>query len=257
MSKTKQYSESTCDGCGKNFEIDRGSYSKDKAIAAKIEIAPDVYVRVCGSSKYNSDYWRHDTQYTPKIGCLRKAFEAKNVCPGCGDERERGEGAFSGICGGCMELIDRAKTTLGDRPTTYSLHTDLISSTWPDSSTWTYGKDTTPRDFSKKLLNVIARIAQSTGPRKGPDDYPHGHGVRLPRTRGSDYGDVAIQLDEKQRAAVEELGAAIKAFADAMYNQGRRAGRDLLGGLATGKVSIRDFEEKHKTWSEEEEETDV
>jgi hypothetical protein len=63
-----------------------------------------------------------------------------------------------------------------------------------------------------------------------------------------------IELDDEQRAAVEELGAALRGFADTMYYQGRRDGRNLLGGLASGEYSIRDFEEKAKRWTDEEEE---
>lgn len=249
-------SENVCDGCDKQFEMGPNQYSGDKEdIAAEIEIAPDVIVTVCGSTKNNYHYYRHETRYAPRVGCLRKAFEKKNACPGCGDEREGGEGAFSPVCGDCADHIERAKTVLGDRPSMYSLNTSLIASHYPASSSYDYGKGQTPSDFADKLLSLIARCAAAKGPRKGPDDDLHGHhGVPLPREgRGGSFGRVAVELDEAQHAAVEELGAAIKTFTDAMYHQGRRDGRDLLGGLASGAVSISDFADKHQSWNEEEE----
>jgi hypothetical protein len=240
----------TCDGCGKAFELD-GSSDYDDYIEATIEIAPNVIANVCGSTKYNSDYHKHDTRYPPKISCLRKAFETKNVCPGCGEARQSGDGPFGSVCSNCSGLIDRAKATADDRYLTYSLHTNLISTVWPDSSV---DEGNAPRDAAEKLLDTIARIAQAKGPRKGPDELHDGRGIRLPPKRtNTGGGKVSIQLDESQRKAVEALGAAIKAFAMAMYNQGRRAGRDLLGSLASGQVTIDDFETKHQRWVDEEE----
>jgi hypothetical protein len=248
--KQPQYSKNVCEGCGKNFELTKKRYSSGyEDLSAQIEIAPDVFVTVCGSTKNNA-YWRHDTEYAPRIGCLRKAYERKALCPGCGTPRGYGEGAFSPVCADCDELIQRAKTTLGDRPTTYSLHVNLVSSVWPESLG--YGNDESPRDFAKNLLDTIARIAQCTGPRKGPDELTSSRGICLGGGKSS-HGQVAVQLDDKQRAAVEALGAAVKTFADAMYRQGRKDGRDLLTGLATGAVSISDFADKHQSWNEEEE----
>lgn len=249
---TKQKNKNLCDGCGKPFDFDYQAYRRNKDRVAIICLAPGVEVRVCGTSKHSSAYWRQvDTEYAPKLACLRKAFEARNVCPGCGEPRESGDGPIGPVCSVCAELIKRARTTLGDRPTTYLLHTDLITSAYPESR----GEEPKPHELAERVLETIARIAQSTGPREGPDTLPQGCGIRLPESRDN-YGDVSVQLDAKQREAVEKLGAVIKQFTDAMYHQGRRAGRDLLTGLATGDVSIGDFADKHTQWNEEEQEDD-
>jgi hypothetical protein len=253
MPKTKP-APGVCDGCGKPFE-QRDGYSGWRDVSADVEVAPEVQVTVCGSTRYNKFYYAGEFEYAPKLPCLRKAFEAKNVCPGCGEE-DTGRGPYDVVCPDCRDALARSKEIVGDRPSNYCLDVSLITEHYPESSPHRWPKDKpTPRECADELLDIIVRIAAAQGPRHTGETTTYGFGAVLGTGRTSAHsGMPRIELDDEQRAAVEELGAALRGFADTMYYQGRRDGRNLLGGLASGEYSIRDFEEKAKRWTDEEEE---
>jgi hypothetical protein len=242
--------ESKCQGCGKPFRQVKQSYTVGtKPLATDVEIAPDVIVRVCGSER-NNDYYADGGDYAPRVGCLRKAFEKAAVCPACGNERRYGRGAFSKACGTCLEKISRADKE-GAPPKRYALNFHLISPSRYPSSARVFG-DRTPSDVARELLQTVARVAAASGPRRGPDDLESCHGIDLPKSHYSPSAAAAVELDEHQRDAVVRLGELITEMADAMYMQGRKDGRDLLGRLASGDVSIREFEDRHEAWKDEE-----
>jgi len=241
----------TCEGCGKPFE--RAYGYNTRPIVASVEIAPDVTVNVCGSTHNNALYYRPMDGYAPKLSCLRKAFETHSACPGCGTEHSRGErGPYDAVCDNCRDTLIRARDTLGDKPGSYCLDTSLITEQYPsDRASECPDGAPTPSQCVDELLDTIVRIAAANGPRHSGRDVEWG-AVLGADHRSAHSGMPRVELDDGQRVAVEELGSAIRKLTQAMYHQGRRAGRNLLGGLATGEYTIREFEERQKYWSDEE-----
>lgn len=227
----------TCDGCGVKLQyINDGPSIYDPPDGVTVEIAPETIATVCSTKRYTLHWKTTESSYNPKLPCIRKAWEKARACPGCGEETN----PFEGLCGGCQDILARARQTVGDKPKNYSLDTSLVSTHYPG-------------DDAHELLSTICDVAAAKGMRRRGVLWGQ---VLGGKRREAHSGMPSVELDDDQRVAVEALGAAIKRFADARYHQGRKDGRDLLGQLASGEASISDFEEQHTRWRVEEEAED-
>ena len=228
-----------CDGCGKELPVlnTNPKYYGDPVDGVSVEIAPEVVVNVCATTRYSMRWHSVESVMNPRLPCIRKAWEKARACAGCGEIDFHNP--FEGICDDCTRALARAKDLDADAPRLHSLDTSLIASHYPDREV-----------PAAELLKLIADVAAAKGPRSRDGSF----GIVLgARRRSAHSGMPSVELDDDQVKAVEALGAAIKAFADGMYHQGRKDGRNLLGQLMTGESSISDFEETHKRWQEEEE----
>lgn len=232
----------TCDGCGKALKhINSGEIYGPGPDGVTVEIAPDHVITVCAINRYvSATFHTKDSTSNPKVPCVRRAWEKASVCPGCGTHVGT---PFEGLCDGCATLLTRAKTTLADEARPHCLDRNLVSSVYPSG------------DASKAadaLLELIVDVAAATGPRRRRD-RGRGRVLTTDRSRTSGHtGMPTVELDDGQVKAVVALGAAIRKLADAMYAQGRKDGRDLLGTLARGEMSVHDLNERVETWTDRE-----
>ncbi len=247
MAKAK--TQVKCDGCNAPLQhVDMGpAFTSPNGV--RVQIAPKTTVTVCATMRYSGLTFREkESTANPKLPCIRKAWEKAQACPGCGTIVN----PFEGLCSACRDRLSRAQEMLGDRPTNYALDVSLVSGVYPESLHQN-GKELSPRWRADELLTLITRAIASAGPRRMQLTSGYGRVLGDTGCRATAHGGMpSIELDDGQKAAVQSLGAAIRAFADAMYHQGRRAGRDLLGGIAAGKLSIDDFSERIQRWDAEE-----
>jgi hypothetical protein len=242
----------TCDGCGKVPEI----------CAVRFKVAPGVEVVVCAKPRSGS-YGRGHYEYDPRILCLRRAHARANVCAGCGYaySEHYPERAYGAVCSDCRSALERVTTVAGDEPGVYALDWSLIGSHYPETVRVRKipGLAEPPETYSRRVLDLVARVAAASGPRRIGRDVEAGRDfvqttvLASQRGQSAHTGHVRVELDDGQREAVETLGEAIRQLVDAMYAQGRRDGRDLLGGIARGEYSIGDFTECIEKWESEEE----
>lgn len=234
----------TCDGCGKTLtRINSGEIYGPGPDGVTVEIAPDHVITVCAVNRFVAMTFRTtESTSNPKMPCLRRAWEKASVCPGCGANDAN---PFEGLCDACATLLARARTTLADEARPHCLDRYLVSSVYPSDDAGA---------AADALLELIVDVAAATGPRRRRD-RGRGRVLTTDRSRASSGGHTGmptVELDDGQAKAVVALGAAIRKLTDAMYAQGRKDGRDLLGTLARGELSVNDFNERVEKWADRE-----
>ncbi len=101
------------------------------------------------------------------------------------------------------------------------------------------------RDAFWRLVNVATTPAPSDTPHgdpsKGHEPWP-----RLLSVKGSGYNswsfETLVACCPEIRKGLDELHQAIMAALNDVYAAGKRNGRSVLLGLASGEVSVRDFD---------------
>ena len=193
-------------------------------------------VEVCASERgyYGERY--------PKKTCARRAREKLALCPGC-DAPDTEPGTL------CRECLDRMERYAGIDDTevqAYYLHNKLIGpylgSVWDD--------DCNETEPAKELLTLLCRIAAPEGLRRWaeggcPDWAGWGASNRVLGSRGDSphTGMPVVELDAAQKDAMLHIGAFIERLTKAQHLDGLKDGSGILRRLASGEMSIRDFNE--------------
>lgn len=229
---------SACAGCGK--ELKRPNYAP---------LGDGKEYAFCSGRSYRSV---SDT-------CVKKAVRKLRICPGCG---EQGKAKPGFICIACKDAITQARSTQGRSKDLRWYQLDYRS--WLPGGFSTIVRNEAERElkidthgFPEKLIQalvdafVVGRSARcgsylgyeynENGTRKKaepivPDNYKHSY-----------LGDV----DGPAFEVTPEQAAALKTFLELLSKElrlqrmtGRKEGRSLLAGLASGELSVVSWTEK-------------
>jgi hypothetical protein len=190
----------------------------------------------------------------PKKACARKAREKASLCPGC-DAPDTAPGT---LCSDCADKLDRYSALDDTEVQGYHLHDKLVGpylGRFRDED----GTDSVP---ARELLILLCRIAAPEGLRRwaqgGFPDWTTHHGT-LGANDSPHSGMPCVELDEGQKSAMLQIGAAIEKLTKAQHVDGLRDGTSVLKRLVGGEMSIRDFndwqletERRYSTDGEEE-----
>lgn len=241
VSPAVQPDTTKCYACDKGIFVSVKMYEripKGLRPAAKIALAPEVSVYVCGALR---QYDRYENNREPQIACYREAVFKARVCPACGTGPHcDGYVVYPGaICPDCRALVSTAQHDAKKRNLNW-YYVD-ISEVFP-SIKW---DDEKVRDHFSALFK--RSISQRVGyPNDGTDlrsakflfnpKYDHRYSGR------SGYERDACELTDEQAAALRELGVKFKAMTELWEEEAFREGRSALLGLAKGDVSPKDFD---------------
>lgn len=191
----------------------------------EVEIAPNVRVRVCCGRSYRC----------ASSACAAKARVRARRCPGCGaEDTDIGE-----VCSDCKTNIERGRT-LKDRKLEWWCV--VANGLGPHLS---FPTEDGSRAYPLEELATLLGAALAVGRTKiehgcvdvGDRTIPHGSGVR------TDRGDkVCVEVTREQGEAMAALVQKIRQVTYLAYRDGLHAGKDMLGRLARGDESVRDFE---------------
>jgi hypothetical protein len=249
-----------CYGCKKPFAIGGGSGDWDVNEIAKLEIVPFVHgviprekaltVFVHGIHNRAS---HNSHAYTAKAECARKAREYAGACPGCGDRAPDGEAATFGrhtatgtrpgeLCDDCYALLRRAKTLEAHEAVglkRYTLPPNLIA---PRIEGWRDNDPDKAPDWH--LARLLARAACGLGKKPVGDDSESNPLVRDAEHPGIRERGPSVELLPDQAEAMREIARAVQACIEGAYQKGVAEGKSLLFGLASGKVTIGELNER-------------
>ena len=175
----------------------------------------------------------------PKQACLEKAREGK--CPGCGAlltgsydiDRSVHAPALCKCCANDVRLgrAEREKP-LGEKRW-YQINTSFIPRSFGFSENYEDAVAAAILDLTSSARHVDQPIEGEI-----PDlpKSPYDRSVRFP----------VVELTEQQRDAVLRLAEVFPKLGAAIRRDGKREGEDVLGRLASGKLTVADYEEGRK-----------
>lgn len=199
-----------CAGCGKM--IDTEIYASDRWTT--FDLAPGRKVYVCGSSR--------STLRGAKLSCVQTLLEKNKVCQGCGGELQYWP--IQRICDECLTKLDYAEEVQKDRrlkrETVTFKASDVSRVAWHSSQ---YAQ------AAVAIRDVILRVAAAASAKK-------------PYVRSAD--EVQIRVRARQVKALGRVTKAMHDLWESAHAIGYEEGRNLLMGLATGKLTPDQFSEK-------------
>ncbi len=195
-----------CAGCGHDHRVPDPSDPFDRATYRSIQIAPDVEVAVCGGGKAMNG---------AKIGCVIKACRKASLCPGCGDELS--DWPIKTLCENCGKKIDLAERVQKQEET----RRRRIEITQYEVLEPPYGQEET-----RAVGAILDLLVDVTGSEK----------------TGSTSGTVWAEVTEKQAEAIGAFVEDLKMLYRSARNAGHAEGRNVLFGLASGKLTVDELE---------------
>lgn len=198
-----------CEGCGKRLNDE--PYHSEPYSTTNVA-GRDVYL--CGGGRSYKGVKRE---------CLLKALTKLSLCPGCGEEVHHWP--IETICDGCKRDLDMA-SKVKENKTEIPVHRKLPS--WYSIARSSSDEDAEHREAEKPIKEFLAVLAR----------------ILSPKSHVNDYGDATVEIKTSQVEALGELPKAIEGLWRAAHEVGRRRGKNLLLGLATGEVSVEEFSER-------------
>lgn len=176
------------------------------------------------------------TRSRPRESCLRRARERNPRCQICGIETR--PGAY--VCRECHEAALRGRARHDDRD---------LEQVWVACSIgYVHGLDS---DARRDLDRAFARAVQGEG-HWVDSCFDVGMGRYVAIDGSQTFGGSvsastpAVEVHRCQIEPLKRLVGLLREDFDATYAAGVERGRDLLGQLAEGKITVRDFEEKRR-----------
>lgn len=221
----EELAQKKCAGCG----------STDNLVVQQVLDGDDERVfYICAQSAYNEPHNSPEEQPV-KLQCLRKALVpvdrysstggvriSRNflfcVCPSCGGERAQQYEVYTaslhGLCLSCEKEWGeyRAWKKLDKVPVSAKVDVRL-----PD---WTMEKE------SKDLLVAVADLVSIV-----PQGEYEGLGHHQPQ----------VEIEAHRKIAMEKFNSELTRLFKHVYEQGKEEGANILQSLATGKVTMADF----------------
>jgi len=195
-----------CAGCGRALDTD----PHNEADYATVEIAPGIEAHVCNGGR---------TINGAKLSCALKAFQKASVCSGCGDKiRDWPIGLLCESCGKKLDLAGRVQRQEETRRSTIELTTYSVATERPAAS-----------EEDEAVYEVLKLLAAVTGSE---------------RVRES-HSAVWVEVTKGQSEAINAIMDALKKLYRTARSAGHNEGRNLIFGLASGKLSIDELE-KHE-----------
>lgn len=200
---SKVNSKVSCDGCGKAHVVD--AYSGDAVWSGEVAVGRPVTLCM---GKCSGD---------PKIDCYGKVLWKARACPGCG--KSEGKHALPGIlCQTCLKNLAEGEKQ------------NHAAKVWAE-------RVEVPVDVRVRLdmddesqVKYVSALARAVS----------GRGTEEPEVR---HRMTTAELTDGQRKALAEFDVVVSDMVEAAYETGLKAGRDLLGGLARGEISVGQINE--------------
>lgn len=226
MANDEEVERGKCAGC--NTRLYAKSYYYQNYVEG--EFAPGRVVRVCRGRGARASF------FDAKMSCLLAARKKLAICAGCGEDVRNF--VARPLCSDCQAAIERARAMDASAESkAYAIVTSGLLPYLPDG-----------RDVSKEAADLLAQIA--AGPRRCSvnSDFDFG-GTFVEQIRNGPYGshttsDPIVEMDARQAKAVSELTKLLYELAKAYEKAGFAEGNDLLGRLAKGDTTVKDYDER-------------
>ena len=173
-----------------------------------------------------------------------KKGETTKACPGCGEEGIRDANA---VCMHCKQLLQEAKAARArqEQETEYQVY--AVPETFP----WYHApaQNTTQQELRRieeQLRVLMQTLTYAIGiPAVGTKAY-HPERAKLftfPKGRQLHYSfnDSQLLLKPETARVLDELDTTLQMVIVASYEEGKRDGAHLLGQLASGEITVADF----------------
>jgi len=194
-----------CEGCGHEHRLKDQGDPYDHATYTTVIIAPDVEVTVCGGGK---------TFNGARTDCTIKVLKKRSLCPGCGDKIEW---PARSICSECLKKLDLAERIQKEESTARrNVEISKYRVLGPGST----------QDEERAIGPILDLLGDVSGSEKV----------------GRSDNTVWVEVTEKQAEAFNDFASKLKALYKAARAAGYAEGRNLLLGLASGKLTTDELD---------------
>jgi hypothetical protein len=180
---------------------------------------------------------------------MRRNGWVKGPCHGCGqgENHEKDQ-----VCHRCKRLLAIARESL-EQAARAEAEGTLKPFTWVGVA-WAmpgyYGMGVDGRQVQQAMFGIVAALSRLMPEGTSQGEYPGGDSSQpfdywpaVIQGGRDDYRDWrrVVQMRPVDQAAVQALDTAMREAIGAAYDAGKKAGRNLLMGLASGEVSVGKF----------------